>query len=141
MLQDYLTRRSVFGGHDGYVTFCFTSCHFRTESVAEKMLTNWFAFLLHKFLKVSAPSSMNVLGHHVLPLSVHCISKLCILSKFSAWTLQLWWSFSCHVMSVWVCVHADRIVLGSLCSCCTAPSSSRWRRGPSTPSLERLAIP
>uniref|UniRef100_A0A8B9L165 Plexin A2 n=1 Tax=Astyanax mexicanus TaxID=7994 RepID=A0A8B9L165_ASTMX len=24
----------------------------RTESVAEKMLTNWFAFLLHKFLKV-----------------------------------------------------------------------------------------
>lgn len=25
----------------------------RTESVAEKMLTNWFAFLLHKFLKVS----------------------------------------------------------------------------------------
>lgn len=28
----------------------FLSC--RTESVAEKMLTNWFAFLLHKFLKV-----------------------------------------------------------------------------------------
>lgn len=28
----------------------FSSC--RTESVAEKMLTNWFAFLLHKFLKV-----------------------------------------------------------------------------------------
>uniref|UniRef100_A0A8C5HFW9 Plexin-A2 n=1 Tax=Gouania willdenowi TaxID=441366 RepID=A0A8C5HFW9_GOUWI len=26
----------------------------RTESVAEKMLTNWFAFLLHKFLKESA---------------------------------------------------------------------------------------
>ncbi|KAG7221692.1 hypothetical protein INR49_000059 [Caranx melampygus] len=24
----------------------------RTESVAEKMLTNWFAFLLHKFLKI-----------------------------------------------------------------------------------------
>lgn len=24
----------------------------RTESVAEKMLTNWFTFLLHKFLKV-----------------------------------------------------------------------------------------
>lgn len=24
----------------------------RTESVAEKMLTNWFAFLLHRFLKV-----------------------------------------------------------------------------------------
>uniref|UniRef100_A0ACB8F635 Plexin-A2 n=1 Tax=Sphaerodactylus townsendi TaxID=933632 RepID=A0ACB8F635_9SAUR len=26
----------------------------RTESVAEKMLTNWFAFLLHKFLKECA---------------------------------------------------------------------------------------
>lgn len=26
--------------------------HFRTESVAEKMLTNWFTFLLYKFLKV-----------------------------------------------------------------------------------------
>uniref|UniRef100_A0A8C7H235 Plexin-A2 n=1 Tax=Oncorhynchus kisutch TaxID=8019 RepID=A0A8C7H235_ONCKI len=26
----------------------------RTESVAEKMLTNWFAFLLHRFLKVSS---------------------------------------------------------------------------------------
>jgi hypothetical protein len=25
----------------------------RTESVAEKMLTNWFTFLLHKFIKVS----------------------------------------------------------------------------------------
>lgn len=24
----------------------------RTESVAEKMLTNWFTFLLHRFLKV-----------------------------------------------------------------------------------------
>lgn len=24
----------------------------RTESVAEKMLTNWFTFLLYKFLKV-----------------------------------------------------------------------------------------
>ncbi|CDQ96777.1 unnamed protein product [Oncorhynchus mykiss] len=30
----------------------FLSC--RTESVAEKMLTNWFAFLLHKFLKECA---------------------------------------------------------------------------------------
>jgi hypothetical protein len=26
---------------------------FRNESVAEKMLTNWFTFLLYKFLKVS----------------------------------------------------------------------------------------
>ncbi len=32
---------------------CVFVC-FRTESVAEKMLTNWFAFLLHKFLKVTA---------------------------------------------------------------------------------------
>lgn len=31
---------------------CVFVC-FRTESVAEKMLTNWFAFLLHKFLKVT----------------------------------------------------------------------------------------
>lgn len=27
----------------------------RTESVAEKMLTNWFTFLLYKFLKVGGP--------------------------------------------------------------------------------------
>lgn len=32
---------------------CFFSlADFRTESVAEKMLTNWFTFLLYKFLKV-----------------------------------------------------------------------------------------
>lgn len=30
----------------------FYLCVFRTESVAEKMLTNWFTFLLHRFLKV-----------------------------------------------------------------------------------------
>lgn len=29
---------------------------FRTESVAEKMLTNWFTFLLHRFLKVTEAS-------------------------------------------------------------------------------------
>lgn len=34
---------------DGFA-FCFP---YRTESVAEKMLTNWFTFLLYKFLKVS----------------------------------------------------------------------------------------
>lgn len=28
------------------------SSPYRTESVAEKMLTNWFTFLLYKFLKV-----------------------------------------------------------------------------------------
>lgn len=32
--------------------FLHPSSFSRTESVAEKMLTNWFAFLLHKFLKV-----------------------------------------------------------------------------------------
>lgn len=31
---------------------CFVSVC-RTESVAEKMLTNWFTFLLYKFLKVT----------------------------------------------------------------------------------------
>lgn len=30
---------------------CRSVC--RTESVAEKMLTNWFTFLLYKFLKVT----------------------------------------------------------------------------------------
>lgn len=30
---------------------CLSVC--RTESVAEKMLTNWFTFLLYKFLKVT----------------------------------------------------------------------------------------
>lgn len=39
------------------VLFYFTCFPFRTESVAEKMLTNWFAFLLHKFLKVSISAS------------------------------------------------------------------------------------
>ena len=34
-----------------------------------------------------------------------------------------------------------RNVLGSLCSCSTVPSSSRWRRDPSTPSQEKPATP
>lgn len=33
---------------------------FRTESVAEKMLTNWFTFLLYKFLKVSVYSIYDI---------------------------------------------------------------------------------
>uniref|UniRef100_A0A8D0CTS7 Plexin-A2 n=1 Tax=Sander lucioperca TaxID=283035 RepID=A0A8D0CTS7_SANLU len=37
-----------------FLSFLFSLCNFRTESVAEKMLTNWFAFLLHKFLKECA---------------------------------------------------------------------------------------
>lgn len=38
----------------------YGSCN-RTESVAEKMLTNWFTFLLYKFLKVS-PSHVVLVG-------------------------------------------------------------------------------
>lgn len=36
-----------------FVCVCLSVC--RTESVAEKMLTNWFTFLLYKFLKVTRP--------------------------------------------------------------------------------------
>ncbi|KAL7986128.1 hypothetical protein Chor_011294, partial [Crotalus horridus] len=32
----------------------------RTESVAEKMLTNWFTFLLYKFLKLSAGEKVGI---------------------------------------------------------------------------------
>lgn len=35
-----------------YLLCLFVGLFFRTESVAEKMLTNWFTFLLYKFLKV-----------------------------------------------------------------------------------------
>ncbi|KAL4622490.1 plexin-A2-like [Arapaima gigas] len=46
----------VSGGQEqemaGPPVLILSSC--RTESVAEKMLTNWFAFLLHKFLKECA---------------------------------------------------------------------------------------
>lgn len=55
-------------------------CNFRTESVAEKMLTNWFAFLLHKFLKVSAPSNTYI--------TQTCTSKMILhvlLKKFLYW--------------------------------------------------------
>lgn len=31
----------------------------RTESVAEKMLTNWFTFLLYKFLKVGGRGGLD----------------------------------------------------------------------------------
>lgn len=34
-------------------SFICSVCVCRTESVAEKMLTNWFTFLLYKFLKVT----------------------------------------------------------------------------------------
>lgn len=40
-------------------TLCFP---YRTESVAEKMLTNWFTFLLYKFLKVSMAHLVNHIG-------------------------------------------------------------------------------
>lgn len=38
------------------------SCkHFRTESVAEKMLSSWFTFLLYKFLKECAGEPLYML--------------------------------------------------------------------------------
>lgn len=42
---------------------CF-ACVCRTESVAEKMLTNWFTFLLYKFLKVTVlfPFMLNIIN-------------------------------------------------------------------------------
>lgn len=41
-----------------------------------------------------------------------------------------------------LCVFSPpRSALGSLCSCFTVPSSSRWRRDPSTPSQEKPATP
>uniref|UniRef100_A0A8C7ZDM0 Plexin-A1 n=1 Tax=Oryzias sinensis TaxID=183150 RepID=A0A8C7ZDM0_9TELE len=40
-------------GHPACFSFCFFD-GVRTESVAEKMLTNWFTFLLYKFLKECA---------------------------------------------------------------------------------------
>lgn len=42
---------------DHMFIMCFVSLRLsvcRTESVAEKMLTNWFTFLLYKFLKVTS---------------------------------------------------------------------------------------
>lgn len=44
---------------------------YRTESVAEKMLTNWFTFLLYKFLKVSGRNCLTILRdvtHYIAPL-------------------------------------------------------------------------
>lgn len=37
----------------------FSRADFRTESVAEKMLTNWFTFLLYKFLKVRGAACLD----------------------------------------------------------------------------------
>lgn len=42
----------VIWARDHMFIVCFL-CVCRTESVAEKMLTNWFTFLLYKFLKVA----------------------------------------------------------------------------------------
>lgn len=36
----------------------------RSESVAEKMLANWFVFLLHKFLRVSFQVGILVIEIH-----------------------------------------------------------------------------
>lgn len=41
------------GGDHVFNCVCLCVCVCRTESVAEKMLTNWFTFLLYKFLKVT----------------------------------------------------------------------------------------
>lgn len=42
------------------ILICFLSwSDFRTESVAEKMLTNWFTFLLYKFLKVREAAGLD----------------------------------------------------------------------------------
>lgn len=51
---------------------CFALClPYRTESVAEKMLTNWFTFLLYKFLKVSLGGIADpLLGQRWVPTSL-----------------------------------------------------------------------
>lgn len=74
--------------HNNWGFFLF-SC--RTESVAEKMLTNWFAFLLHKFLKVKGNLYLTLLlqvterSTAPLPLTMACIDffnrLMCIPSK------------------------------------------------------------
>ncbi|MGH0166375.1 UNVERIFIED_CONTAM: hypothetical protein FKN15_066985 [Acipenser sinensis] len=42
----------------------------RTESVAEKMLTNWFTFLLHRFLKVCRLLKFTLLSLQTLPATL-----------------------------------------------------------------------
>lgn len=57
------------------VVFLFSLSFFlRTESVAEKMLTNWFTFLLYKFLKVGLSTFAlfaNQYELNILPDTIH----------------------------------------------------------------------
>ncbi|KAJ8265656.1 hypothetical protein COCON_G00147550, partial [Conger conger] len=46
----------------------------RTESVAEKMLTNWFTFLLYKFLKECAENKMTASAWAFDPQTLHCVN-------------------------------------------------------------------
>ena len=43
----------------------------RTDSVAEKMLTNWFTFLLYRFLRVCVTSCMDVCPLSTLLIELH----------------------------------------------------------------------
>lgn len=95
-----------------YFSLLLSPC-IRTESVAEKMLTNWFTFLLYKFLKVSLkthnhiPSSFNLFAvcFNTKQLSsskvdFHCVClwlvckgdllKACGLYYFSTTFISLW---------------------------------------------------
>lgn len=64
---------------------CFV-CVCRTESVAEKMLTNWFTFLLYKFLKVADVSVFNHTKH--FHYSCYCFIESELRSKSVAKDLK-----------------------------------------------------
>lgn len=53
----------------------------RTESVAEKMLTNWFTFLLYKFLKVKSSHTYTTFKAILIPLLFEnrktCLTNVC----------------------------------------------------------------
>ena len=55
-LLEELIEKSVEGRHHPKLLLR------RTESVAEKMLTNWFTFLLYKFLKVRSDNLYSGFG-------------------------------------------------------------------------------
>lgn len=72
---------------------------FRTESVAEKMLTNWFTFLLHRFLKVTGASFL-------VPY---------IISTFLLTIIYLLFIFSLRLIrpGLQVGIQWDRFILGA----------------------------
>lgn len=82
-----MTGLNIYGGkksaRDPVFIMCFVSVC-RTESVAEKMLTNWFTFLLYKFLKVTLLlSPLNLFLALVdESMSTHCWFALA-LERFS----------------------------------------------------------